>query len=339
MLKNWSVWVLLTLCIPSLGWAEDLPDEPPHWRFYSVQVENDFLAFSGDRFYTHGTEFSLLEVGHPTPAYLSTIAAWVPFFEETPQSVALYQMGQKIFTPEATWSDVLESDDRPYAGWIYGSVSLVSLLEDEKVLRSANGLTLTLGVVGPAAHGEKVQKAFHQWVDDEPAQGWQYQLKNEPTLGLGYVRRWQILEKLGNTGLDYEVAPHFSMALGNVYTYGGGGMILRIGGNLRSDFGPPSTISPGFPGTVYFAPGGPFSWYVFMGYESRIMGRNLFLDGNTFDSSHRVHREMIVGDVQRGFLFQWPRLRISMSQMIRSKEFDGQSDPVTFGSLNITWVR
>src|SRR3546814_8870959 len=102
---------------------------------------------------------------------------------------------------------------------------------------------------------------------------------------------------LNNLGVD--VTPHLGAALGNVYTYGAGGLTLRFGEDLPDDYGPPR-IRPALPGSDYFRPTDDFGWYFFAGAEGRIVARNIFLDGNTFKDSHSVDKRPLVADLQAG---------------------------------------
>src|SRR3546814_12873912 len=88
-------------------------------------------------------------------------------------------------------------------------------------------------------------------------------------------------------------------ALGNVYTYGAGGVTLRLGEDLPSDYGPPR-LRPALPGSDYFRPSDWFGWYLFVGAEGRLMVRNIFLDGNTFEDSHSADKYPLVFDLQAG---------------------------------------
>ena len=67
------------------------------------------------------------------------------------------------------------------------------------------------------------------------------------------------------------------------------------------------------------------------------MARNIFLDGNTFRDSHRVDREPLVADLQFGIAFHVRGIRIALSNIWRSREFEGQAEPVQFGAINISF--
>ena len=62
-------------------------------------------------------------------------------------------------------------------------------------------------------------------------------------------------------------------------------------------------IRPASPGSQSFEPPDSprsFRWYLFAGFETRLVGRNIFLDGNTFRSSHSVEKNPVVTDLRLG---------------------------------------
>ncbi len=308
---------------------------PPPDSFISVQMENDFFASSGDRYYTHGTQLSVLKKMAP-PAGLERLSEWVPFYEKGQQlSLVNYTFGQKIFTPNDTDETSVVEGDRPYAGYLYFSAAVLSQIHSTAEVDHGNMFEITLGVVGPSAMSRQSQTNFHDLVGIDSPKGWDNQLKDEPALGVSYTRFWRLVEPLSN-GLQLGINPHMNMVVGNVYTYGAGGVMFRLGDHLKRDLSPPN-IRPGFPGLAYFRGGDEPSWYLFLGFESRLIARDIFLDGNTFKESYSVEKEKLVGDMQFGVVYLVNRWRFAFSNMIRTKEYDTQEDTTHYGALNISF--
>jgi len=306
--------------------------EPGYWSF---QIENDVFGSGDDRFYTNGVQVSYVKRNSP-PQWLDNIADRLPLFIETDKKGGGYSFGQKMFTPEDTQETKLIKNDRPYAGWLYASASLASLIEDNPSYRELNALEFTVGIVGPSSLAGTVQNKYHKMIGVETSKGWDNQLKDELGLNVTYVRKSEKFKRLKNS-LEYSWSPHHVIALGNVYTYAGGGMMLRFGKNLKNDIGPPN-ISPGFPGSAFFSPAkGGRSWYIFGGAEARAVAQNIFLDGNTFTNSHSVDKKSLVLDLQYGVAYQRDNMRLSYSHVIRSKEFDSQKENASFGSFNFSY--
>jgi len=161
-------------------------------------------------------------------------------------------------------------------------------------------------------------------------------LNNEPGLVLSYeqIRRYELNDLF--LGLNFDMLPNAGGSLGTVFTYVEAGLPIRLGSDLSHDFGPPR-IRPGLPGGSYFRPKKGFLWYVFAGFQGRAVLRNIFLDGNTFKDSHSVEKKPFVGDLQAGLMVQWDSFRISYTQVLRSKEFEGQDVSDVLGSLSLSY--
>ena len=303
-LKSVSILIMLTI-LPVFVWGEISDEETADQKetesrtddYWSIQIENDVFTRSGDKHYTHGMQLSWMVVGDP-PNWLKGLSQIFPAYRKGRGiNAVVYTIGHKMFTPEDVESEELVEDEMPYAGYLYGSVTLLSHITGGIVDKGA-ALEFTLGIVGPDAGGEAVQNNFHDFIGVERSNGWEHQLNNEIALGVSYSRMWRVVQPITDT-LQFGVSPHLTATVGNVYTFGAGGVMFRMGTHLDSDIGPP-TIKPGFPGGAYFGGEQKTNWYFFAGTESRIVIRNIFLDGNTFSDSHSVDKEYIVGDLQFG---------------------------------------
>lgn len=321
--------LLLIVCHPL-----DVSAELPETGFWSLQLENDLWGSSDDRFYTHGTEISFA-TAEPAPAFVERITDTLPFYRKGDVGMHGFSIGQKIFTPEDIERNDLIEDDRPYAGWLFIDFGVAHLFEDDGDEERINGLILTLGLVGPSSLAEQTQKEFHRLIDTTIPQGWDHQLHDELGINVSYIRKWRHLYPFEG-GRQFEVSRHGGLTLGNVYTYASAGMMARWGTRLKNDIGPPS-ISPGFPGIPAFRPDPAFNWYLFAGLEARAVAHNIFLDGNSFRDSHSVDKKNLVADLQFGVAFHFRDLRISFTNLMRSKEFEGQSEPTNYGAINFTF--
>lgn len=323
---------LILLILSTLSSAAQAEEGPS--GYWSVQLENDVFANSGDRYYTHGTQISYLHEIVPDSGLIDT-AEILPFYQRGPVTNAVnHTLGQKIFTPNDIKSTELVEDDRPYAGYLYYNLSLLSRVTRNSFYDYGNIVGLTIGVVGPSAGAEQVQGWYHDTIGIDTPAGWEHQLDDEPVLGISYSRIWSIV--MPTTGpFEFGVSPHVTGVLGNAYTYAAGGVMFRFGTHLRGDLSPPN-ISPGFPGASFFDTANSSNWYFFAGHESRMMARNIFLDGNTFSDSHSVRKELLVGDYQFGFAVHAGSWRIAISNMIRTKEYDTQDKNTQYGAVNLS---
>ncbi|MCB2100657.1 MAG: lipid A deacylase LpxR family protein [Rhodobacterales bacterium] len=323
------------------GTSQPTPDDA---GILTLQFQNDLFGGS-DQHFTHGTRFAWLSP--ESRPWIENLAALMPIYDPGVKRRASYSLGQNIYTPSDITRNPPDPTDRPYAGWLYVGVGLVA----EKDNRLDN-VELDLGVVGPAAFADTVQTRWHRAFDLTHPEGWDHQLKNEPGVILFYERKWRMAKPLPLTwpvplpNLAVDATPHAGLALGNVFTYGAGGVMLRLGQDLPSDYGPPR-IRPSLPGGDFFRPtvnDGPlsglgvkgFGWYVFGGAELRAVGRNIFLDGNTFADSRSVSKKFMVADFQVGLAVTLDRYRLAYTHIFRTPEFEGQGKPDQFGALSLS---
>lgn len=297
----------------------------------TLQLEND-LFYNIDRHYTNGVQASWTTARDAVPGWTRDWARLVPFFAQDGHVRAVFSLGQNMYTP----SDIQIADppptDRPYAGWLHGSVGLIN-----ETNRRMDQLQLTLGVVGPASLAEPTQKLIHRLVDSPKPRGWDTQLHNEPGLVLTYERSWR-QDIVAGDGFGIDMMPHFGGAIGNVATYADAGLMVRAGWRLPADFGP-ARIQPSLPGSGFFEPDAahPIGWYVFAGASGRAVARNIFLDGNTFRDSRSVDRKFWVGEFQAGLAVNIYRARITYTHVFRSREFTTQDGRDEYGAVAVTW--
>jgi hypothetical protein len=315
--------------------------QPPR---VTILEENDSLYFNSDKHYTQGLRISNLFGGTPSPGSwwddtYNLIGLAGPIFEtggDTIRRTSVFA-GQSIFTPKNLSMKPPDPKDRPYAGWAYGGVSL--LQETDKHM--LENFEIDLGIVGPGSLAEQAQNDFHQFIGAQEAKGWSDQIQHEFGGMLSYERYWKF-SLLGDNSFGVDLIPEVGATVGNVMTYGDVGGMLRIGKGLGADYGP-VRVRPSLSGTDYFDINGlddGHGWYFFVGTQGRAVGRNIFLDGNTFRQSRSVPKKDFVGDAQAGFSILWnASWRTDFMVVSRSEEFVGQKTPDEIGTaaLSFNW--
>jgi hypothetical protein len=287
---------------------------PVNWDF---TLENDKWGDGGDRHYTHGTRVTRSSAA--TPRWLRRAAAPLRCLACTDPRDFELELGQEIYTPENTWSRALVADDRPYAGWAYGAVTLNGERDAANGRRRAvNSMTLEVGVIGPASLAERTQALMHREKDVGMAMGWEHQLDNELGVVLTYKRGLRKLLGRGGAAVRHDVMPYFEGALGNVRTHLGGGLTWRTGRNLDG-------------ASVVAAPG----WRWFADVNARVVGSNALLDGTGGDS-HSVQKEPVVVRVATGVEYRTGRFSLSITRERRGREFLGQREPDEVGSISFS---
>ncbi len=316
--------------------AQAAPDAPPaaakEKRGFSILFEND-LFYKADHDYTNGTELSYTTAPEDTPDWALEAAYLFPFFTTDGVVRTRYALGQAMFTPSDITLVNPPLSDRPYAGFLFGAVGVVG--DDGSHLDQVQG---TIGLIGPAALGQEIQKFIHASVQGRKPRGWHYQLRDEVGVVIQYERtlKWvkhhQVWDSL-NLAIDAE--PHFGGAVGNVWDYLNAGFMTRIGFNLPNDYGP-MRIQPSMPGSDYFEPTAAFGGYLFAGVEGRAIARNLFLDGNSFAASRSVSKFNLVGDLAFGAAVTFDWARLAFTHVIRTREYKTQKGDDQYGAVDLT---
>lgn len=336
----------LLLCSAGLGPAfalaenepaagELTPDARTELNFSAIVVsfENDKFFAGSDRHYTQGARITFLYDGGPKNPLTMTAQKILEEVNRTflfksntriERGKLAVALGQDIFTPGDTETAALLPNDRPYAGWLYVAAGFHAIEGNTSYVAE-----LTLGMVGPAAQGERFQNGWHDVINVAPANGWHHQLRNEPGLNLAF--EWRT--KLINT--DWlDVIPRAAIVLGNVYTHASGGAMLRVGPHLPADFGHDLIRA----GSGAIDKPRRFSAYAFIAADVRAVARNIFLDGNTWRDSHSVRKRPVVADVNAGLALNWPSFRLIYTQDYRTKDFYGQPKRDVFGSVSLAWL-
>jgi hypothetical protein len=306
---------------------------PPQERLergtFNMVIEND-LFFDVDRHYTSGVQASWTTAENDVADWVIEGARGFPLFPPGGTVRANFALGQAMYTSSDIRLSNPPADDRPYAAWTYAAVGLIA--ENGVAL---DQVQLALGVVGPAALGETSQKTIHSVIGSPEPKGWDTQIHNEPGILLTYQHSHRAFVSDTIWGLGFDVTPHIGGALGNVHTYANAGGMIRLGQNLVNDYGPPR-IQPNLPGSGFFEPQPGIGWYLFLGVDGRVVGRNIFLDGNTFRDSRSVDKEVLVGDVQGGLAITLGDYRLAFTRIYRTREFKTQRSADEFGSVSLS---
>jgi hypothetical protein len=302
------------------------------WTATVIEEDDYYTVNNRDRHYTHGIRFIGTSGDVQDPFWLGPFQ-WLPLFPNGGQASRRYEIlgGQSMYTPEDTARSSPDPRDRPYAGWLYGGVGL---LQDTD-MRQFDRLAVTLGTIGRSSGAGQVQTKWHTLIATDEPRGWRAQLRDEPTLDITRERKWRLHRPLG--ALEVDALPQVSVRLGNVYDYVGAGAMVRIGQKLKVDYGPPRVDEN--LGASYINPdnvGGGWGWYLFLGTEGRLVGRNIFLDGNSFERSPSVSKEVAVADAMAGAAIVYQHFRLAYTYVYRTNEFTRQDGLDHYGSINLT---
>jgi len=328
-----SLFFCLTAPTPSTAAAEtSLP-----WTL-SAYLENDLFTGT-DRNYTNGVKLSLISPDLYSFVESGKLPEWslpyihqLPFINDPDPLVTRrveFSLGQNMYTPADISRSDLIADDRPYAGWSYFGAGFHT-----RIGNRMDTIELQLGLIGPESFAEETQKGVHDLRNLQRPNGWDHQLKNEPGLAAIYERKWRLAPFFSKNNFEMDAITHLGCALGNVATYANSGMETRLGWNLPEDFGV-SLIRPA--GSTRFATRKNRGGHLFAAVNGRAVLQDIFLDGNTFAHSHSVEKKPFVADLAGGAAFYFNQFKLTLSQILRTKEFRGQSDSHSFGSITLSF--
>ena len=298
----------------------------------SFILENDSLKLSGegtDRWYTSGFRLGWTSGEGGLPGPLSWADEGLSGLLGPANTRWSFSLGQNFFTPVNKRLRDPDPRDRPYAGILYGTIGL-----DRRSWDTVDRFEVQFGVIGPASFARDVQSFVHHAADDRMPQGWGKQLRNEPVANLNAERIWRVRVAATDFG-EVDALPAVGAQLGTVRVAASAGARVRFGQGLERDFGTPRirhTIADTPPPV-----GDGFGWYVFGGIGGYVVGRDIFLDGNTWRDSRSVDHRPFVADFEIGAAVFWQNIRLSYTQVWRTKEFDDQSRRFTFGSVSLAF--
>lgn len=349
----------LILLAAALGWAPPMAAAEPvaagacarepgvqairaYPGVYNFYYENDLFVGS-DNNYTNGMKLSWVSSNLRDYVSDPCLPPWVRQLNRISEVLKpggydmrnmVVTLGQAMYTPTDLHRRDLIQEDRPYAGWLY-----LGLAYNARNAHQMDSTEIDVGVVGPASLAEQAQDFVHRVRGFERFQGWGNQLHNELGIQIVRERKNKVFVSANRAGPQFDLITHYGASLGNVKTYLNGGVELRFG-HLPDDFGTAS-IRPAADSNAPLENNqvrrlNSNGMHVFLALDARAVARDIFLDGNTFGSSHSVPKKHLVGDAALGLSWQWPGGKVSYAQYIRSKEFEGQPRRHGYGSLTLS---
>lgn len=316
--------VLALTASPMSALAEP-PADPKHTL--TIQLENDFINPGSDKYYTNGFRIAYTSPTGQVPDFLSQFGR--SLLGAGQQRLAI-ELSQHIFTPFANQVAYPPSNDRPYAGVLMATATLI---QDTDTSRTALGMGV--GIIGPAALGRQVQSVAHTILGDTKDQGWGTQIPNQPVIQLSAQRTWRTAP-LSVGGLEIDLLPTIGVGAGTFRIYGAASGQVRIGQNLNVDFGVPR-LRPGLTGTDAYHSATPFAWYLFLGGEGQAVAWDETLDGTPFGASRHVTKNPLVGELRGGLAVIAWGWRFTAAHIVRSQEFKGQREGAfQFSSFSIS---
>lgn len=285
----------------------------------TITTENDNYNFTkADRYYSNGffIKYQWL-ADQPRKAVVKLHRA---------------EAGQMIFNPylnRRSLSQVLEQQDRPFAGWLYGSYGTTSVYRNNRVLQ----WDAIAGVIGPASKAEQVQVNYHKIIGLYKIYGWENQVQNE--FGLNAALRYY--HPLAVTQAFTLHASGKAM-LGNTFTNASVGLLLKAG---KMDKESSTAYWTGRLGTTAKDRRHKTEAFFFLEPMLKAQAYNATVQGPLFRSNKGnfvSELNPLIYVVKTGFVIAGPLASFSAYYHIRQREAKSMTDPLeVYGAFAVSF--
>lgn len=326
---------MLLLCVVShdRSIAQETAPTPDIWTL-TVYTENDSSYYvpgsTADRYYTHGTKAVFTHQPQWGDSLADKVGKFLPISSNTDVDTAVgYVFGHNIYTPDNIGNTIANPNDRPYAGWLYGGMFLQRSVNDSEM----DHIELDMGVVGPSALGEPIQKFVHRAFDSPEPQGWDDQLDDAFGINFIYRHKWKFTLFGDNDGdICMQAIPQAGFTVGNLNRDLNAAVTFRAGWHLPADFGPGRLDDVLSSTTSTWTK--DLSVYGFVRAGGKYVEHDLFVSGNNDHHSLGVAEEHWVGEFEYGVALSWRRLMLHWANRHITEEFQQQERSHIVG----TWM-
>lgn len=305
--------LLITLSIIGISigsFAQNFKNE------FGFKSDNDAYLFYGqDRYYTNGL---FINFRHATNQQKLSNS-----LEKVTYEVSA---GQKMYNPISGYRPKIETQDRPFAAYLYAGTNVNLFYKKESILKFG----LEAGTIGPDALGQDAQKLLHQIVGFYKIEGWEYQIKND--LAFNFTTQFtKLLVRSEDNKADVSLESYAN--IGTTFSGAGIGILLRAG-NINQLFNSSHTNSlisnnsktEKLVKNEFFFYAKPQLNYV--AYDATIQG-SMF----NKDSPVTFETEPLVFAQQIGFNYSTPRFTFDFGLYFKSKEVKSTAKAHQYGSI------
>ena len=202
--------LVLLLFISNIALAQN--ENAVYRKEVTITTENDNYNFTqADRYYSNGFFVKY---------------QWIPRKlqnKQLAQQLHRAEVGQMIFNPHLnrrSLNQVLQLQDRPFAGWLYASYGQTNVYNNHRVVQ----WDAVAGMLGPGSKGEEVQTNYHRIIRLYKLYGWENQVQNE--FGVNASLRYY-----HPLAISKSVTLHATgkAMLGNTFTNASMGLLFKTG--------------------------------------------------------------------------------------------------------------
>ena len=308
---------------------------------WNLQIEND-VTFGDDGNYTNGLLLGwqsapvnrYQEVESALPNYFNWQNQWLLDQTYHHKNFGL-KLSQRMWTPSEIKIETPQPNDRPYAGVLELEAS-TGTYSDSRAQKN----WLSIGMIGPAAGAEKLQKAFHSSTGSSFPSGWKYQIENTPIINLAYESDHLLYRSNSLGSFKFEASGYGYLNLSNLRSEANTGLLLRFGTNLADSFGKISSHY-GHAGNIISQPNHSLiansNLFFFTRAQLGYRFNDLTLTGDLpYESNVELEHKQARLDIGAVWAFN----HFSATWSFNTYTKDYQSDPEKwhgYGSLTLSW--
>jgi|GEM_PF-1048092 len=265
------------------------PSAPTAASTWSVWLDNDQYALvpaRQERWYTQGMG-------------LRRVSPW------TNDRYGVVSVSHQMFTPASTRTPDPQPRDRPYAGALFMGLHLLRADTDSRTDWGAE-----IGLIGPSAGAEGLQRTVHRVLGQPLPLGWRYQLRDQPWVQVHAAHTWRLARAATGADLLLRVGAE----LGHPRNAIDAGVAARWGAV-------PEAVS--WPGTATPLQHATRGWMVHGLLQMRAVASDALIDTSAQGSDSLVRRR--IGVPQAGLGVSWaltPSLGVDASIQWRGREFE-----------------
>lgn len=303
-------------------------------RFFTLTFENDVFANDDDGFtnglgltYGRGPFIEFAKENTPDPLYWLMKRTYINTRPNKIRGIA-YHLAQVIQTPTEITVSEPQPDDIPWAGLL--SLSTTMYAWDKN---ASDQLTLTVGVLGPAALAREAQQTVHEIIGSDIPRGWRNQLDNELVFGVSAVRNQKLFRRYGER-YGWDVIGLGQAGLGTVLSSVGGGLAVRFGNNMEYSHATFDLLADRQVNSLALSPTNDF--YTYFGASASYVFNDVLLDGNTFEDSPSVPLENAQNLITGGAVVKYGRFAYVFQISSFSARTELNSDREKLGAISFT---
>ena len=243
-----------------------------------------------------------------------------------------WTLGQTIYTPGDLGRGDLVYGDRPYSGWLWFGPELV-----RETASRRQTTRFYAGATGEGSFAEEAQRWVHRVIRAPDPRGWDHQLREQlgANLFLDGQQRIPLTRRAG--GLEADLMPRATVAVGNIFDHLEAGAQFRLGRLDSAPWGDPPIPSVRVASRAAGGPSAlePVEVYVVTAVSGRVVAYDYSLQGDRARERFGIRPLPFVGTWEAGLGLALWRAKAEFRWVVRSPDFRPARELQGYGTLRV----